>query len=156
MAPAGPSFGVLICELTRTSFGSEACASPLIKIVLMILVALALLSLAVLIGLAIGARFLGDGCLPSRAVGAVHGLLGASGLSALILALVSGTGTGDRYGTASFGPAAAILAALAALAGAGIAILGRKASRSIGFLIGAHASLAVAAYVLLLAYALLT
>jgi hypothetical protein len=122
----------------------------------MLFLALALLSLAVLIGLAIGIRFLSDGQLPSRAIGAVHGLLGASGLSVLILALVSGTATGDRYGTASFGPAAAILAALAALAGAGIALLGRGATRNIGFLIGAHASLAVAAYVLLLAYALLT
>jgi hypothetical protein len=118
--------------------------------------ALALLSLAVLIGVAIAIRFLGNGRLQSRAIGAVHGLLGASGLSALILALLSGTGTSDRYGTASFGPAAAILAALAALAGVGIGLLGRRATRSIGFLIGAHASLAVTAYVLLIAYAILT
>jgi hypothetical protein len=122
----------------------------------MLSLALALLSVAVLIGVAIVVRFLGDGRLPSCAIGAVHGLLGASGLSALILALVSGSGTGDRYGTASFGAAAAILAALAALAGAGIGLLARRAARGIGFLIGAHASLAVAAYVLLLAYALLT
>jgi hypothetical protein len=122
----------------------------------MLSLALALLSLAVLIGVAIGIRFLGDGRLPSRAIGAAHGLLGGSGLSALIVALVSGTGTGDRYGTASFGEAAVILAALAALAGAGIALLGRRAARSIGLLIGVHASLAVTAYVLLLAYAFLT
>jgi hypothetical protein len=122
----------------------------------MLSLALALLSLAVLIGVAIGVRFLGDGRLPSRAIGAVHGLLGVSGLSALILALVSGTGTDDRYGTASFGPAAAVVAALAALAGAGIALFGRRATRGIGFLVGTHASLAVTAYVLLLAYALLT
>jgi hypothetical protein len=122
----------------------------------MLSLALALLSLAVLIGVAIGIRFLGDRRLPSRAIGAVHGLLGASGLSALILSLASGAGTGDRYGTASFGPAAAILAALAALAGAGIALLGRRTPRSIGFLIGVHASLAITAYVLLLAYAFLT
>jgi hypothetical protein len=122
----------------------------------MLSLALALLSLAVLIGVVISIRFLGDGRLPSRAIGAAHGLLGASGLSALIVALVSGTGTGDRYGTASFGAAAAILAALAALAGAGIALLGRRAARSIGLLIGVHASLAITAYVLLLAYAFLT
>jgi hypothetical protein len=122
----------------------------------MLSLALVLLSLAVLIGVAIGIRFLGDRRLPSRTVGAVHGLLGASGLSALILSLVSGAGTGDRYGTASFGPAAAILAALAALAGAGIALLGRRTPRRIGVLIGVHASLAVTAYVLLLAYVLLT
>jgi hypothetical protein len=122
----------------------------------MLSLALAFFSLAVLIGVAIGIRFLGDGRLPSRAIGAAHGLLGASGVFALILALASGTGTGDRYGTALFGPAAAILGALAALAGAGIALLGRRATRGIGFLIGTHASLAVTAYVLLLAYALLT
>ena len=122
----------------------------------MLSLALALLSLAVLLGVAIGIRFLGDRRLPSRTVGAVHGLLGASGLSALILSLVNGAGTGDRYGTASFGPAAAILAALAALAGAGIALLGRRTPRRIGLLIGVHASLAVTAYVLLLAYAFLT
>ncbi len=122
----------------------------------MLFLALALLSLAVLIGVTISIRFLGYNHLPSHAIGAVHGLLGASGLSALILALVSGTGTGDRYGTASFGPAAAILAALAALAGVGIALLRRRPARNIGLLIGVHASLAVTAYVLLLAYALLT
>ena len=118
--------------------------------------ALVLFSLAVLIGVAIGIRFSVDGRLPSRAIGAVHGLLGLSGLSALIVAVVSGAGTGDRYGTASFGPVAVILAALAVLAGAGIALLGRRAARSIGLLIAVHASLAVTAYVLLLAYALLT
>ena len=123
---------------------------------MMLSLALTLLSLAVLIGVAIGIRFLGDRRLPSRTIGAVHGLLGVSGLSALIFTLVNGTGMGDRYGTASFGPAAAILAALATLVGTGIALFGRRATRSIGFLIGAHASLAVTAYVLLLAYALLT
>jgi len=122
----------------------------------MLSLALALLSLAVLIGVAIGIRFLGGRRLLSRAIGAVHGLLGASGLGALIFALVSGAGAGDRYGTASFGPAAAILAALAVLVGAGIALLGRKAAPSIGLLIVVHASLAVTAYVLLLAYAFLT
>jgi hypothetical protein len=122
----------------------------------MLSLALALLSLAVLIGVAIGIRFLGDRRLPSRAIGAVHGLLGAAGLTALILALASGVGTGDRYGTASFGPAAAILAALAALAGAAIALLGRRTARSIDLLIGVHAGIAVTAYVLLLAYAFLT
>ena len=122
----------------------------------MLSLALALLSLAVLIGAVIGIRFLGDSRLPSRAIGAVHGLLGASGLCALIFALVSGIGTGDRYGTASFGPAAAMLAALAVLAGAGIALLRRRTARSIGLLLVVHASLAVTAYVLLLAYAFLT
>ena len=122
----------------------------------MLSLALALLSLAVLIGVAIGIGFLVDRRLPSRAIGAVHGLLGTSGLCALIFAIVSGVGTGDRYGTASFGPAAATLATLAALAGAGIALLGRRTPRSIGLLIGVHASLAVTAYVLLLAYVFLT
>jgi hypothetical protein len=75
---------------------------------------------------------------------------------ALIVSLASGIGTGDRYGTASFGPAAAILATLATLAGAGIMLRARRPARNIGFLIGVHASLAVTAYVLLLAYALLT
>jgi hypothetical protein len=122
----------------------------------MLSLALALLSLAVLIGTAIGIRFIGDRRRPSRAIGAVHGLLGASGLCVLIFALVSGVGAGDRYGTASFGPAAAILAALAALVGAGIALLGRRIARSTGLLLVVHASLAVTAYVLLLAYAFLT
>jgi hypothetical protein len=122
----------------------------------MLSLALALLSLAVLIGVAISIRFLCDRRLPSCAIGAVHGLLGASGLCALIFALVGGVGVGDRYGTASFGPAAAILVALAALAGAGIALVGRRTARTIGWLIGVHASLAVTAYVLLLAYVFLT
>ena len=88
----------------------------------MLSLALALLSLAVLIGVAIGIRFLGDRRLPSRTTGAVHGLLGASGLSVLAFTLVNGTGTVNRYGTALFGPAAAILAALAALVGTAIAL----------------------------------
>ena len=88
----------------------------------MLFVALGLLSLAILIGLAIGIRFLGNRRLPSRAIGAVHGLLGVSGLSVLIVALLSGTGTNDRYGTASFGPAAAILAGGAGVRQFGVAI----------------------------------
>jgi hypothetical protein len=86
--------------------------APALRIVplLMLSLALVLLSLAVLIGVAMAIRFLGDRHRPSRTIAAIHGLLGASGLSALILALASGTGTGDRYGTASFGSAAAILA----------------------------------------------
>jgi len=122
----------------------------------MLSLALALLSLAVLIGVAIGIRFLGGRRMPSRAIGAVHGLLGVSGLCVLIFALMSSAGAGDRYGTASFGPAAAVLAALAVLVGVGIALLGRKAPRGSGLLIVVHASVAVTAYVLLLAYAFLT
>jgi hypothetical protein len=41
--------------------------------VMMLSLALALLSLAVLIGVAIGIRFLGDRRLPSRTIGAVQG-----------------------------------------------------------------------------------
>ena len=142
----------------ETGYVEGANYAPALRIVplLMLSLALVLLSLAVLIGVAMAIRFLGDRHRPSRTIAAIHGLLGASGLSALILALASGTGTGDRYGTASFGSAAAILAALAALAGAGIMLLARRPARNIGFLIGVHASLAVTAYVLLLAYALLT
>lgn len=57
----------------------------------MLTLALALLSLAVLIGVAIGIRVLGDRCLPSRTIGAIHALLGLSGLSGLIFTLVNGT-----------------------------------------------------------------
>ncbi len=121
----------------------------------MLSLALTLFSLAVLIGIVIGIRFLNEKRPPSRVIAAAHGLLGAVGLAALIVALKSGAGAGDQYGTASFGPAAAVLAAVALLAGVGIALLARRMTRNIGVLIGVHASVAVTAYVLLLAFAFL-
>jgi hypothetical protein len=117
--------------------------------------ALWLLSAALVIGVVIGLRFASGRRLPSRAIGAVHGLLGVSGLAVLIFAFVNGVAASDKYGAASFGPASAALGVLAVLAGAGIAVLGRSSTRGIGLLIAIHASLAVTAYVLLLAFDLL-
>lgn len=121
----------------------------------MLSLALALFSVAVLLGIAISIWFLAGKPVPSRAIAIVHGLLGVLGLSALILVLTHGIGMGDRYGTASFGPLAAILAAVAALVGVGMALLMRKTTRNAGVLISVHATLAISAYVLLLAYVLL-
>ncbi len=122
----------------------------------MVFLALLLMSAAVLIGVAMAVRILAVRHLSSPVTAAVHGLLGASALGALVYRLVNGVPVDDRYGAASFGPASATLAALAVLAGVGTAVLGRRFAGRRGLLMAVHASVAVAAYVLLLAYALLT
>ena len=122
----------------------------------MITLAVWLWAIAVAIGAVMALRFLGERQLASRAVAAVHGTLGAAGLAALLVALATGNGAGNRYGTAAFGPAAAVLATVAVIIGLTIALRGRSRPRGPGLLIGIHATVAVTAAVLLLAYAVLT
>lgn len=113
--------------------------------------ALWILSAALLIGVFMGVRFVGGGPLSAPAIGAVHGLLGVSGLVVLVVALTHGI-TGGEYGVAPFGPTAAILGGLAVIAGLGIAFLRRRRTGALGLVVAVHACLAVTAYVLLLTY----
>jgi hypothetical protein len=122
----------------------------------MLSLALALFSAAVLIGIAIALRFLANTRPPSRAIAAVHGLFGVAGLAVLAYALIAGVSRGDQYGTASFGPVAAVMAGLAVVLGLAMALVARRTTRHLGVLIGVHASIAIFAYVLLLAYVLLS
>jgi hypothetical protein len=113
-----------------------------------------LLTATVAIGVMMATGYLGRARLLARpTVPILHGLLGLAGLAVLVIALRGGAAAGsDRYGTAPFAPAAAVLAGFAVIVGLIVARLGRRPGRKVGFLIGAHATLAVTAYALLLAF----
>jgi hypothetical protein len=78
--------------------------------------------------------------------GIVHGLIGIAGLWVLLLAL-QGSTRGAATGTGSFGMMAAALFAGAVLTGVIILI-----QRRIGVVTAIHAGMAIAGYVLLLAW----
>ncbi len=115
----------------------------------MLLVALAILSVTVVLGIVLALLYL-RGLPPHWMTGALHGVLGAAGLTTLVLAL-RGPPRGVLTGVASFGAIAAVLVAGALALGLGIAALVRR-SRSVGPVIVVHGALAITAYVLLLAY----
>jgi hypothetical protein len=88
------------------------------------------------------------------AVALAHAVLALGGYALLLWAL-DGPARGAQNGTGSFGAIAAGLFAIAVLLG--LALLHRriKARRLPGALVGIHASIAVAGFVILLAYAML-
>ncbi len=86
-----------------------------------------------------------------RFAGPVHGLLGASGLGLLVLAL-GGPARGAAYGVSGFGSMAAILLGCAILLGL-LVLRARLRRRDPMFVIGIHATLAIFGLVLLAAYA---
>jgi hypothetical protein len=91
--------------------------------------------------------------MPPWPFGALHGALGAGGFAALLVTL-QGPPRGVAYGVGSFGIFAAILLALALLAG--LFLLGALwRGRRAGFLIAVHAGLAVTGFAILAAYTLL-
>ena len=116
----------------------------------MLSLAFAILSAAVVVGIALALLYL-RGSPRHGAVSALHGVAGAAGLAALLLAL-RGPPRGALTGVASFGAIAAVLAAFALAAGLGSAALARRPHRAVGLLLATHATLAITAYVLLLAY----
>ena len=73
---------------------------------------------------------------------------------ALLIAALQGPPRGADQGTGSFGLAAAVLFALAAVFGLGIFLRFRVARKGAGALVGIHATLAVCAVVILAAYVL--
>jgi hypothetical protein len=85
---------------------------------------------------------------PPWPVAAVHGVLGIAGLAVLLLALRRGLPPSVE-GIAGFGPAAAVLFALALAAGLGIALASLRGRRPPGLLVAIHASLAIVGFVLL-------
>jgi hypothetical protein len=84
-------------------------------------------------------------------VGIVHGVAGAIGLCLLLIAL-QGPRRGDAMGAGSFGMAAAVLFGIAFAIGPFILLLNRRAPRFAGLTIASHASVAITAFVLLLAW----
>lgn len=109
---------------------------------------------AVLLGSLLALLHLREGAAPPPwTLGALHGLIGLGGLVLLALAL-RGPQRGLDEGTGSFGTIAAVLVLLAALAGAGLLRARLSKVRLSGALIGAHATLAVSGFVILLVYVL--
>ena len=89
---------------------------------------------------------------PPWLLSGLHGFLALGGFGCLLLATLGGPEHGLETGTASFGAIAAVLIALAAVAGSGILILRLLKRRFTGLLIGVHATLAVSGFVFLTAY----
>lgn len=87
---------------------------------------------------------------PHKAVPPLHGALGAAGLLTLLLALLRGVPP-SHMGTGGFAPLAAGLLAAAFCLGLALALLAWRRGRPAGAVVGAHASLAIAGFVLLLA-----
>ena len=87
---------------------------------------------------------------PLKLAPPAHGALGAVGLAAIGLAIFRGLPP-SRMGTGGFAPLAAGLFAAAFALGLAIAFSAWRRGRPTGALVGAHASLAVAGLVVLLA-----
>jgi hypothetical protein len=85
-------------------------------------------------------------------LGVAHGLIGVVGLGTLIV-ILQGPRRGDAMGVGSFGVFAAVLFGLALPFGPLIRPLVRRLHQVAGIIIAAHASLAITAFVLFLAWA---
>jgi len=112
-----------------------------------------LLTAAALIGGILSASHLKGG-RPAWPWGALHGVVATLGLVTLLLAL-RGPPRGVAMGVASFGVIAAGLAGTALLVGLGILLARTRRRQVAGLLIGVHATVAIAAVVILAAYALM-
>jgi hypothetical protein len=117
----------------------------------MLILAFWILAVAVALGSVLAFVHLHGKRLPPWQASAVHGVLGAIGLGLLVIAL-GGPARGAAYGVSAFGPAAAALAAIALVLGLLILLLARRLRRGVGLAIAAHGTVAVTAFVLLLAY----
>ena len=110
------------------------------------------LGIAVLLGCVLALLHLRTGAAPPPLpFGALHGLIAVAGLGLLALAL-RGPPRGLEQGTGSFGIIAAVLIALAALAGTALLAARLRKRQLPGTLIGIHATLAVGGFVILIAY----
>jgi hypothetical protein len=127
----------------------------------MLTVAFVVLAAAVALGSVLAVLYLGGRTAPAATwppwppwpLSAAHGLLGIGGLCCLALALGGSLRGADR-GVASFGAIAAVLLAMAALAGIGVLMTHRLRRRRAGTLLGLRAMLAVGGFVVLAAYLL--
>lgn len=119
----------------------------------MLLAAFVTLGIAVLLGSVLAVLHLRAARppAPTPALAALHALIALGGFACLLAAL-RGPPRGLETGTAEFGTIAAVLIALAALLGAGLLASRLLKRRIAGSLIGVHATLAVAGFVILAAY----
>jgi hypothetical protein len=118
----------------------------------MLVAACYILWAALTLGVILGFFHLRGGRMPNRMIGAVHGIVAALGLGVLVFALKFGIVRGARYGVASFGLMAAILAGLALTIGVVFLLLPAARRRGTNWILGAHATLGAAACIFLLAY----
>jgi hypothetical protein len=102
------------------------------------------------LGLTAAALYLRGGRIPLA--GAIHGIVGTVGLGTLVLAL-QGPRRGDAMGAGSFGIAGSVLFGVALALGPFIPLLNRRSARAAGLVIATHATAAITAYVLFLAWA---
>jgi hypothetical protein len=86
---------------------------------------------------------------PPLIAGIAHGLLGATALAALLVAL-QGPPRGVESGAGQFGTVSAVLFAAALITGIALLLLHRK-----GLVMAIHAGIAITGYVLFLAWYLL-
>jgi hypothetical protein len=137
------------------AWGSFDTKLPATGIGHMLPLSLSLLLIATLLGIALAALHLRrEGrTRPGWQFGALHGSVGVVGLLTLLLAL-RGPPRGEAMGIEAFGRIAAVLLALAALAGLAMAVGFRRPRRVPGLVIGIHATIAVAGVVVLAAYTL--
>jgi hypothetical protein len=119
----------------------------------MLLLSFIVLLLAALLGSVLAAMHLrGEKAPPGWLPGALHGLLGAIGFALLLLAL-RGPPRGEAVGVGAFGRIAAVLLALALVAGLAILVSRLRYRRIPGLVIGIHATIAISGVVILAAYA---
>ena len=118
----------------------------------MLIVAFVILGAAMLLGSVLAVLHTREGAAPPPwRLGALHGLIAIGGLACLGLAL-RGPPRGLDQGTGSFGMIAAVLVALAAVAGVALLSARFRRRRLSGTLIGVHATLAVSGFVVLIVY----
>jgi hypothetical protein len=119
----------------------------------MLIAAFVILGIAVLLGSLLAVLHLraAQPATPTAALGALHALVALTGFACLLAAL-RGPPRGLETGTTEFGAVAAVLLALAALLGGGCVALRLLKRRIASSLIGIHATLAVAGFVVLAAY----
>ena|SRR5271165_856156 len=119
------------------------------------MLAFAVLSATALIGMLLAAWHLRatDGSLPPWWAGAIHGLCGAAGFAALLLAL-GGPARGVTQGAGSFGVVAAVMLGAALGVGGAVPLLWRWRGQPPGGVLAIHAVIAISGYVILAAYTL--
>ncbi len=120
----------------------------------MLTLATTLLSIAVALGCGLALWHLAAGerrRSPPRLLGALHGLLGAGGLAALLV-LLQGPPRGEAMGVGGFGVAGAVLFGAALVVGLAILALLRRSRTGAAAAIVVHASLAITGFVLFLAW----
>lgn len=121
----------------------------------MLTVATVVLGFALVIGAAAAVPWLRRDARPPAAWLAIaHGIIALAGFG-LVVAALAGTRRGAPTGTQSFGLIAALLLGAAALIGLAMLATHVRKRRVAGALVGIHATLAVAGFVILAVYAML-